>query len=105
MSTPFLNIHWFLDKTKQTGSTWQIVNGAILMTIFMVVRLIYGGYQSSLFWRTLGDIRDQVPMPLLAIYAIGNIFLQALNWYWFYKMIFAMKKRFDPPKNIAQKKQ
>ncbi|KZO95885.1 hypothetical protein CALVIDRAFT_155095 [Calocera viscosa TUFC12733] len=104
ISTPFLHIHWWLDKTKQTGGTYQFVNGAILMTLFMAVRLIYGGYQSTQFWRTLGEIRDKVPLPMLVIYGVGNIFLQGLNWYWFYKMIAAMRKRF-PAKDIAEKKQ
>jgi len=105
VSTPFLNLHWWLDKTKQTGSTLQFVNGIIFMSLFFCVRLIYGGYQSSQFWRTLGEIRGQVPMSLLVMYGFGNILLQGLNWYWFYKMIIAMRKRFDPSKDVGQKKQ
>jgi hypothetical protein len=61
-STPFLNIHWYenvalgralrlmggelhtrmLDKTEQTGSPLQFVNGLILMITFAGARLVYG---------------------------------------------------------------
>jgi hypothetical protein len=60
-STPFLNIHWYqnhstpgralrltvtpfrmLDKTEQTGSPLQFVNGLILMSTFAGARLVYG---------------------------------------------------------------
>ena len=67
-STPFLNIHWhvdhstparalrlmttpfrMLDKTEQTGSPLQFVNGLILMSTFAGARLVYG----SIIVRTL----------------------------------------------------
>ncbi|EJU05642.1 DUF887-domain-containing protein [Dacryopinax primogenitus] len=102
-STIFLNIHWWLDKTGQTGTTFQLVNGVILMTAFFCVRLMFGGYQSTQFWHTMGEIRDKVPMPLLILYTVGNVFLQGLNWYWFYKMIAALRKRFVPANVIEQK--
>lgn len=103
LTTPFLNIHWWLDKTKQTGGTYQFLNGIVLMTLFVAVRLIYGGYQSTQFWGTLWNIRNEAPKALLIPFGFGNILLNGLNWYWFYKMIAAMRKRFEPKK--AGKKQ
>ncbi|KAK0516302.1 hypothetical protein JMJ35_000905 [Cladonia borealis] len=47
LSTPFLNIHWFLDKTHLTGSTAQFLNGIILITTFAGSRLVWGTYQSN----------------------------------------------------------
>ena len=44
LSTPFLNIHWFLDKTGRTGSTFQLVNGILLLCTFFGVRIVYGWY-------------------------------------------------------------
>lgn len=38
-----------------------------------------------------------VPMWLAASYLSANICLNGLNWYWFGKMIEAIRKRFDPP--------
>ncbi|KAK0496125.1 hypothetical protein EDD18DRAFT_1353769 [Armillaria luteobubalina] len=36
-STFFLSIHWFLNKTNHTGSTFQLINGLFLLITFFVV--------------------------------------------------------------------
>ncbi|KAI4147658.1 MAG: hypothetical protein LQ340_005458 [Diploschistes diacapsis] len=46
LSSPFLNIHWALDKLHLTGSTYQLVNGLCLITTFFCCRLMWGTYQS-----------------------------------------------------------
>jgi hypothetical protein len=38
-----------------------------------------------------------VPKWLWMSYAASNVILNALNWYWFEKMIGTIRKRFDPP--------
>jgi hypothetical protein len=53
-STVFLNIHWFCDKTGMTGSTFQWVNGVILIIAFFVARLCYGTYKMLEFISTTG---------------------------------------------------
>lgn len=39
-----------------------------------------------------------VPLWLAATYVASNLVLNALNWYWFVKMVAAVRKRFEPPK-------
>ncbi|KAK4240708.1 TLC domain-containing protein [Achaetomium macrosporum] len=39
-----------------------------------------------------------VPVWLSAVYLLANLVLNTLNWYWFFKMIKAVRKRFEPPK-------
>ncbi|KAK3986911.1 TRAM, LAG1 and CLN8 domain-protein [Cladorrhinum sp. PSN332] len=39
-----------------------------------------------------------VPLWLAGTYVASNVTLNTLNWYWFVKMITAVKKRFEPPK-------
>lgn len=46
LSSPFLNIHWFCDKLKMTGSKVQLYNGIILLCTFFGCRLCWGSYQS-----------------------------------------------------------
>ena len=38
---------------------------------------------------------SRVPYWLIAIYVVSNLTLNALNWFWFGKMIETLKKRFD----------
>lgn len=44
--------------------------------------------------------RDAPPIPvaLTAVYLVSNLTLNSLNWFWFVKMVAAVRKRFEPPK-------
>jgi len=46
------------------------------------------------FFHTLCDVSHELPGLYIAIYGLGNILLQALNWFWFGKMIASLQKRF-----------
>ncbi|KAJ5774518.1 hypothetical protein N7457_009414 [Penicillium paradoxum] len=46
LSSPFLNIHWFLDKVDMTGSRTQWYNGMALLSSFFACRLVWGTWQS-----------------------------------------------------------
>lgn len=48
MSSPTLNIHWFMDKLDLTGSIYQAINGALLTSTFFCCRLVWGAYNS--YW-------------------------------------------------------
>lgn len=39
-----------------------------------------------------------IPVWLAGVYMASNLVLNTLNWYWFFKMITAVRKRFEPPK-------
>ncbi|KAK1216381.1 hypothetical protein PQX77_020995 [Marasmius sp. AFHP31] len=94
-STFFLNIHWFLDKTKQTGSSLQLVNGIFLLASFFFVRLCHGMYTSYQFWHAIQGA--QLSYSFYLIFCAGNVALNGLNVMWFGKMINALKKRFSGP--------
>lgn len=140
LSSPALNMHWFMDKLEMTGSIYQLINGIVLISTFFFCRLVWGSVNSVLvFWdvytaMTHGNVigdgdmglkygldkpisavtpQDQpllasddimrfagartLPMWLALSYLASNIVLNVLNWYWFGKMIEALRKRFDPP--------
>ncbi|RDB21125.1 putative TLC domain-containing protein C17A2.02c [Hypsizygus marmoreus] len=96
-STFFLNIHWFLDKTGRTGSRAQFINGILLLSAFFSVRLVYGGKVSYEFMKTLAQVRNEIPFSYVVTYMAGNVVLQGLNWFWFYKMISSLRRRFRGP--------
>ncbi|KAJ7157010.1 TLC domain-containing protein [Mycena crocata] len=104
-STFFLNIHWALDKTNRTGSTFQLINGVFLVLTFFSVRLMYGGYTSYQFFQTLYHGRNEIaPLTIISIGA-GNVLLQGLNWFWLAKMVSSLQKRFASPKAKSAKLQ
>ncbi|KAH8422837.1 TLC domain-containing protein [Aspergillus melleus] len=53
LSSPFLNIHWFLDKLNMTGSNLQWYNGMMLLFMFFSCRLVWGTWQSVLVYRDM----------------------------------------------------
>ena len=109
LSTPFLNIHWYLDKVGMTGSTAQLVNGIALITTFGCSRLIWGTYQSvQMFqdvWRAIKQ-PEELPVPQwLALVYLGSMtLLSGLNFYWFGQMIQTVTRRFQKPKTETGKK-
>ncbi|KAH6918382.1 TLC domain-containing protein [Coprinopsis sp. MPI-PUGE-AT-0042] len=94
ISTIFLNIHWFLDKTNRTGTNLQLVNGGLLLFSFFSIRMVYGGSVCYNFFKVLLNVHDQVPWFYALVFGGGNFALQGLNWLWFSKMITAIRKRF-----------
>ncbi|KAI9857492.1 MAG: hypothetical protein M1813_008242 [Trichoglossum hirsutum] len=122
LSSPFLNFHWFFDKLHMTGSKAQLYNGLMLLATFFSCRLVWGTYQSIRVyqdvWAALqnpgpgyrrssasaaGDEDDMmrfsgsqvVPVWLAITYLGSNVILNTLNFYWFGKMIEAVRKRFS----------
>jgi len=95
LSTPFLNIHWFLDKTKRTGSPAQLVNGGLLLLVFFAARICYGSWASYDLFKTLYRVRHDIPTWMSGFYLCGNVSLNVLNWIWFFKMIDALRRRFS----------
>lgn len=118
LSTPFLNIHWFFDKLNMTGSKAQLYNGLTLLFTFFSCRLVWGTIQSAFVYRDMwravftaptaealsnSEIMSfadgaTIPLWLAVIYTASNLVLNTLNWHWFFKMIAAVKKRFEPAK-------
>jgi hypothetical protein len=41
---------------------------------------------------------EPIPLWLAGLYVASNVTLNALNWHWFFKMIAAVRKRFEPAK-------
>lgn len=127
LSTPFLNIHWFLDKFDRTGSRAQLYNGILLLLSFGGSRLVWGSYQSALIysdvwkaWHTTEPLADKclayaaralgltvpvgcrsMPAWLAVGYVSANTALSLLNFYWFYKMVAAVRKRFPDDKSTG----
>lgn len=97
ISTPFLNLNWFFDRTRVKGTTLQLINGLTLLATFFFARLVYGVYMSYDFFQTLYFNRVEIGWPLLVTYCAGNFLLNGLNWFWFSKMINAVRRRFGSP--------
>ncbi|PYH82172.1 DUF887-domain-containing protein [Aspergillus uvarum CBS 121591] len=119
LSSPFLNIHWFLDKVNMTGSKLQWYNGMLLLFTFFSCRLVWGTWRSvdvyKDMWYALKQTWDATdvatalnqsyarytatgtPTWLVVTYVISNVVLNSLNYFWFSKMVETVLKRFRGP--------
>ncbi|MCJ1306462.1 hypothetical protein MMC25_000104 [Agyrium rufum] len=110
LSTPFLNIHWFMDKFGMTGSRLQLVNGILLLISFAGCRLVWGTYQSvgmyKDVWAAIQTPAADLPVPawLAVAYLVANSVLNILNFYWFGRMIQTLRSRFDEPKDAREER-
>ncbi|WVR04636.1 hypothetical protein IAU60_001647 [Kwoniella sp. DSM 27419] len=95
LSTPFLNIHWFMDKSGLSTRypTAFLVNALVFMLVFFLARIVYGGANSLHFFHTMWTQRKDIPLHLHVIYCAGNLSLNGLNWLWFSKMLKKMWAR------------
>lgn len=122
LSTPFLNVHWFMDKVNMTGTKAQLYNGILLLFSFFTARLVFGTYHSYCvmvdLWRAMNTtptfekltfnamafVNEDTTVPVWAAlsYLSSNLTLNFLNFYWFFKMVAAVQKRFVPSKKPTE---
>lgn len=116
LSTPFVNIHWMCDKVEKTGSNLQWYNGVVLIVVFFSCRLVWGTWITlHFFWDVWSALREgpitdagmgkmgegmkvqhSLPLWMAVLICVGNMGLTGLNFFWFSKMIEAVRKRFRP---------
>lgn len=119
LSTPFVNIHWFLNKLGKAGSNLQIVNGLLLIVTFACCRLIWGSYLTFVFFRDVWTalhapqsswteynyspsqrpliLEHRAPWWLAVMFMISNAVVMSLSAFWFTKMIATIRKHIETP--------
>ncbi|KAI6754415.1 hypothetical protein HG530_012929 [Fusarium avenaceum] len=100
-----------------------LYNGLALLFTFFSCRLVYGTYSSFRVYRdvwsainvtpdmkalmmptmTFAHPDSTVPMWIGVAYLASNITLNSLNFYWFFMMIRAVRKRFEPSSSSQEK--
>lgn len=94
-STPFVNINWFASRLPKgtVNSKVVVINGILLMVTFFLVRIVWGFYSLALvatdMWKQFSDHPWWIPSSVLAI----NLLLDALNVFWFTRMVQIAKKQ------------
>ncbi|KAL9128865.1 MAG: hypothetical protein Q9217_002554 [Psora testacea] len=109
LSTPFLNIHWFMDKLGMTGSTAQLINGIALLITFGGSRLVWGTFQNYRMYRDIWkafNTTGGLPVPpwLAAVHMLASATLTGLNVVWFQKMVQTLLARFQKGEKKKDKK-
>ncbi|KAL0048290.1 hypothetical protein WJX82_000224 [Trebouxia sp. C0006] len=92
LSTPFVYARWFLHKAGMSHTTAYKINGVLMVLVFFLCRNVAGLVCSVDFFReTSPELRHPTPGGLspaaIWLYRGLNLPLNALNAFWFYKML------------------
>jgi len=71
-----------MDKTSFKNELIKKINGALVLLVFFVIRIVFGLYYSFLVWYYLLGAQN-APMFLVYFTLLCNIFMVGLNFYWF----------------------
>jgi len=94
MSTPFLHMHWFLEKAGRSGKPLHMLNGMILLLTFFFGRVIIGPFYSVDFFYEVFKNWNKIPLLFRVIYLVSNSTLNMLNVYWFILLARGFARRF-----------
>ena len=119
LSTPFVNIHWFLNKLGRAGSILQIINGLLLIVTFACCRLVWGSYLTFVFFRDVWTalhapqsswteydyspsektlvLEHRAPWWLATVFMFSDGVILSLSAFWFTKMIATVRRHIEAP--------
>lgn len=86
LSTIFLNLHWFMDKLNVKSPVLNAANSIALLFSFFGARIVFGLYESSVYYRAVFANFDKFPFWAFILFSSSNVTLTGLNFLWFYKL-------------------
>lgn len=87
LSTPFVNMRWFLDKCGLRSHLLYIINGVLMILVFFVARIVLTSYFLFEALVLHPDQYHTLPTPWLVSLMSSVVLLAAINIMWFGKMI------------------
>lgn len=108
-STPFVNINWYITQLARGSSKpvvplwFNVLNGVLLISVFFLVRLVWGFIAVAILIHEMWQVWDQIPLYVSAIILGINVSLDILNVHWFSKMLRIAKKMANGSKRVAKR--
>ncbi|KAL3898725.1 MAG: hypothetical protein SGCHY_002543 [Lobulomycetales sp.] len=99
LSTPFLNLIWFCDKSGRSGSRLQLFSGISLILVFFFSRIVGGLYYGTHFYVTIWHRWSEINPALASVYCVAYTVLSVLNFYWFYRILKQAQRRLSSTKS------
>lgn len=95
LSTPFVNINWFASHLPEgtISNAVVMINGLLLLVVFFFVRLVWGVYAVWVVAHDMVAVGLELDLLLPLLILPLNIMLNALNVFWFYKMVKIAKRK------------
>ncbi|ONK61721.1 uncharacterized protein A4U43_C08F32870 [Asparagus officinalis] len=91
ITTPFVNLRWYLDIAGQKSSTLYIYNGVAMFVGWLVARIILFIYFFTHLYLHFDQVKTIFPLGYYSL-LIGPCMLAVLNVVWFKKILRGMIK-------------
>lgn len=98
VTTPFLNAIWLTEQTRTNSGALYYAVGYAFLAFWVVFRLGASAwclYELIATWQAAAAV---LPGLVMAFFAVAVPGFNALNWFWFYKIV---AKAMRPPKQRA----
>ena len=102
VTQPFINIKWYMDRFKMQGTTLYLINGALILVGWWIIRI--GGYVFLLGWKfvTMQSGISAREIPIFICWIIAGI-LQIIWCYKITRMFVIVVSRMGAPKRNVEK--
>jgi len=89
LSTPCVNIFWYLQYTGRKETQAFMINGALLLFLFFLCRVVYIPINVYHFWSCglCAESANRAYLSLRYVMIVGYIAIYVLNLTWFYKIL------------------
>nr|CAB3267109.1 transmembrane protein 56-like [Phallusia mammillata] len=95
-STPFLNMRWFMLKSKVVEGTIYVANGILLLAFFFLSRIAIMPYMYYNFFAYHDDVKKTGYLQYLILCGVA---MDLLNIFWFIKIVQSTLKFMRKPKS------
>jgi hypothetical protein len=104
LSTPFLNLRWFLRAVGMKDSSLATINGLLFAITFFIARVLIFGWGVFEMVIDFSFIWNKIESVYGVRYVVVNIFAAfALNLYWFYLIVMGILRTFLGKKGSGRK--
>ncbi|PKA50535.1 hypothetical protein AXF42_Ash013750 [Apostasia shenzhenica] len=91
ITTPFVNLRWYLDVYDQKGSKLYLYNGVTLFLGWLVARIILFIFFFTHMYLHFDQVRTIFPLGFYSVLSAPSL-LAAMNAYWFWRISKGMVK-------------
>jgi hypothetical protein len=102
VTTPFVNLRWFLEKTDLKGGSLYFYNGVTMAVLWLLARVVGMGSSGFDLWGHRGDF-NKMHLVQATTLVVAFVVGYSLQLFWFYKIVKGALKVLSGPTTPSKK--
>ncbi|KAL5720696.1 hypothetical protein ACHQM5_013340 [Ranunculus cassubicifolius] len=99
MTTPFVNLRWYLDVANQKGSKLYICNGIALFLGWLVARVVLFTYFFVHMYLHFDQVKEIFPLGFYSLLTVPPV-IAVMNLFWFWKIAKGLVKTLAKARHV-----